>query len=541
MNLPLPGGSSQAAVLIVDDNPSKRLALKSALLPLGHLMVEADSGVAALRCVMARDFAVILLDVCMPGTSGYETAALIRRRDQSETTPIIFITASGIDEIVSRELYAEGAVDVIFAPVSPVELRAKVSVFANLFIRAERLVTSARTTQDLAEQARRAAEVSLTEREADTRAILEAATDAFVSTDANGTITGWNRQAVRMFGWTEAEALGRQAVDTIFPHHLRAGLEREIATFLAAGDRSLLNPRREFAVLHRDGREFPAELVGWVVRAGDTWGFNALIHDITARKLAEADLAAARDDALMASRMKSQFLANMSHELRTPMNGVLGMTSLLLDSELTTEQRDYAETATKSAEALMTIINDMLDLSEMKAGRLGIESVEFDVRRLVAEVTGAAIVPAHGKSLELTCTVPAEVPRTVRGDPARLRQIVTKLVANAVKFTPSGEVLVEMTVSDVDETMIMARFEVTDTGIGIALVDQISMFETFSQADDSDTRTYGGAGLGLAISRHLVKALGGEIGVRSVPGAGSTFWFTIPLGRVRPEPALIAA
>jgi PAS domain S-box-containing protein len=537
MNLESPRGDAGVAVLIVDDSFSKRLALTSALIPLGHLIVEADSGVAALRCVMAQDFAVILLDVCMPGTNGYETAALIRGRDKSAMTPIIFITASASDEIASGGLYAEGAVDVIFAPVSPVELRAKVSVFVNLFIKAQALAADARHS----DRRTRAAEVSLTEREADTRAILEAATDAFVSTDAAGTITGWNRHAREMFGWTESEALGRQAFDTIFPHRLSAGLDRELTAFLATGDRRLLNERREISVLHRDGREFPAELTSWPVRAGDTWGFNALLHDITARKLAEAELASARDEALEASRMKSQFLANMSHELRTPMNGVLGMTSLLLGTDLTAEQRDFAETATQAAGALMAILNDLLDFSEMEAGRLGIESVEFDVRHLVEDVVGALRVPAQEKSLDLACSLCADVPSVLRGDPGRLRQIVTNLLANAVKFTPSGAISVSMTMDDFDDTTITTRFEVTDTGIGMDPADQAAMFEPFSQADDSDTRTYGGAGLGLAISRHLVEVMGGKIGVRSVPGHGSTFWFTIPLQRVHSEQAQTAA
>jgi PAS domain S-box-containing protein len=523
MNLESPGNDPRVAVLVVDDDDSKRLALKSALIPLGLVIVEADSGLAALRCVMDQDFAVILLDVCMPATNGYETAALIRRRDQSAMTPIIFITASASDEMVSGELYAEGAVDVIFAPVSPVELRAKVSVFVNLFVRAEGLATNARHSQELAE------------------AILAAATDAFVSTDAVGRITGWNRHAQEMFGWTESEAFGRQAFDTIFPHRFRAGLAREITTFLATGDRRLLNERREISALHRDGREFPAELTIWPVRAGDTWGVNALLHDITARKLAEEDLASARDEALEASRMKSQFVANMSHELRTPMNGVLGMTSLLLDTDLTPEQREFAEIVDQSAGALMAILNDLLDFSEMEAGRLRIESVDFDVRYLVEDVAGGLRVPAQEKSLDLECSMPANVPSVVRGDPGRLRQILTNLLANAVKFTPSGAISLAMIMDDFDETTITTRFEISDTGIGIAPADQVAMFEPFSQLDDSDTRAYGGAGMGLAIARHLVEVMRGQIGVRSVPSQGSTFWFTIPLQRVHSERALTAA
>lgn len=186
-------------------------------------------------------------------------------------------------------------------------------------------------------------------------------------------------------------------------------------------------------------------------------------------------------------------------------------------------------------------MSDLLDMADMEAARLRIESVELDVRHLVEDVAGELRVPPQAKSLDLRCRLPADLPSVVRGDPGRLRQVVTNLVANAVKFTPSVAISVAMTMDDVDETTVIARFEVSDTGIGIAPAGQAAMFDPFSQADDSDTRTYGGAGLGLAISRHLVELMGGEIGVRSVPGQGSTFWFIIPLQRVHSERALPAA
>jgi len=380
---------------------------------------------------------------------------------------------------------------------------------------------------------RREASQLLQQREAETRAIVEAATDAFVAMDSAGSITGWNHESEKVFGWPEAEALGRRLSETIVPPELREAHERGLAHFLDTGDGPVLNNRIEITALHRDGHRFPAELAIWPVRAGETWSFNAFVHDITDRKRAETELAEARDEALEASQMKSEFLANMSHEIRTPMNGVLGMTSLLLDTDLTVEQRGLAETVTGSGEALLAILNDILDFSKIEAGQLDLESVDFDIRRLLEDIADLVSLPAHNKSLELACSLPDDLPETVRGDPGRLRQVVTNLVGNAVKFTPSGEVVVELTMTDIDDDTVMARFQVVDTGIGIDPGGQIAMFEPFAQADAGTTRSFGGTGLGLSISRQLVELMGGDIGCRSELGKGSTFWFTVPLGRGR--------
>jgi PAS domain S-box-containing protein len=496
-------------ILIVDDDRAKRAALRAALVPLNFAIIEADSGVAALRSLMSQNVAAILLDVFMPIMDGFETAALIRQRRQSEMTPIIFITASKSDEIADMDRFAQGAVDFIFAPVDPGELRAKVQVFANLYLNADLLAAQARALQISADHL---------------RMVTDVAPIGIFQTDAQRRYVYTNPRWSEITGIHPSAAVGRP-LDSVIASELRPDLMDRLDDPNNRG--AELSCRFEIPGPGSTRRVAILTVAPIPDDNGGVAGLIGTVADVTAEAEAEAAMSEAHDAATSASQLKSDFLANMSHEIRTPMNGVIGMADLLLETDLDARQHDYAQTVRNSGEALLIIINDILDFSKVEAGMVEIEDTEMSIRSIVDDVADLLAAPALAKGIELVSVIDNSLPRVVRGDPGRLRQVLMNLIGNAIKFTDAGEVVIRVAGDMAKSPEIMVRFEVRDSGEGIAPDKMGTIFQPFVQADTSTSRRHGGTGLGLAISAQLVTLMGGEYGVDSQLSSGSTFWFTI--------------
>ncbi|HEY2825039.1 MAG TPA: response regulator, partial [Gemmatimonadales bacterium] len=379
----------------------------------------------------------------------------------------------------------------------------------------------------------RRADELLHEAETQYRELVESASDLVWRMDAEGRWTYLNSASERVYGTKPESLIGQLFIERVDPMR-REDDQRAFQRVLAGGEIV------DYETTHRDVHGAP-RILSFAARpvrnaAGVIVGAHGTGRDVSERAAARAALQAARDEAERVGGVKSAFLANMSHEIRTPMNGILGMTEILLDGDLSAEQRRSAELVKVSAESLLLLINDILDFSKIEAGRLTLERAGFDLHGLLAS-TVRLMSTKHG--VELIADVAKDVPRRVLGDPGRVRQVLNNLLGNAVKFTAAGEVVLTARTAGTGSTGPMVRIGVRDTGIGIAKEKLGAVFEDFTQADLSTTRKYGGTGLGLAISRRLVQQMGGDLGVTSELGKGSEFAFTIPVD-LDPAPETVA-
>jgi two-component system, sensor histidine kinase and response regulator len=353
--------------------------------------------------------------------------------------------------------------------------------------------------------------------------LFENANDIIYTTDLEGNVTSCNCATERLTGYTREEVLNTSIFEYVAEEY-RQATEQMLKQKLEEENPTTYS----MEIVARDGRRVPLEVSSRLIYEDEKpVGIQGIARDITAQKRAQLEQQEAHDAAEAANRAKSEFLANMSHEIRTPLSGVLGMTELTLNTELTEEQREYLTLVKNSGETLLTVINDILDFSKIEAGRLDINPIDFEVRDSLGDTLKTLSLRAHEKGLELALHVARDVPYRLEGDPTRLRQIVVNLVSNAIKFTDHGEVVLHALVESQSAKEIVLHFTVTDTGIGIPRDKQQMIFAPFTQADSSATRRYGGTGLGLAISFQLVELMGGRLWVESTEGKGSSFHFTI--------------
>ncbi len=373
---------------------------------------------------------------------------------------------------------------------------------------------------------RKAAEEKLRESEERVKEILDHVQTGIIIVDAKThEILDINPMGVEMFGAPRDQIVGHRC------HKFICTIEEGSCPITDLGQ-EVENAER--VLVKADGEELPVlKTVVPITLLGRECLLECFV-DITDRKKAEKALRVAYEAAESAAQTKSEFLANMSHEIRTPMNGIIGMTGILMDTELSEEQRQYAETIRNSGDTLLTIINDILDFSKIEAGKLDLEILDFDLQTTLEDMNDILAIKPHEKGLEYVCQIDPELPTLLQGDPGRLRQMLTNLIGNAIKFTKEGEVVVRVTLEKEIEDRVTIRFAVTDTGIGIPRDRLDSLFQAFTQADASTTRQYGGTGLGLSITKQLAELMSGQIGVESEEGKGSTFWFTATL---RKQPA----
>lgn len=518
MNLQSP---HRVNVLLVDDRPENLIALEAILNSPSYHLVQANSGAEALRCLLNEDFAVILLDVQMPGMDGFETATLIRSRDRSRATPIIFITAFSSNDTHVFKGYSLGAVDYLFKPLEPEILTSKVQVFVELF----------QKTVEVKQQATQLAAVNseLRKSEERFRTLCACSPLGIYLADVEGRCTYINPRCQAICGLTLEESLAEVWQREVHPEDR----DRVVADWLA-----WIKESQEYS---NEFRLAGSETVRWIhVQSspmfsdfGQLIGHVGTVRDVTDRKQAEEERGrlireqVARQEAERANQMKDEFLAILSHELRTPLNAILGWSRLLRCKTFDQETIDKAlETIERNAKSQAQLIEDILDVSRILRGKINLNMHPIRLESVIKLAIDSLQPLTEEKSIVLELTCSPNVGEVI-GDFDRLQQIVWNLLSNAIKFTPQ-EGKVEVRLESVGDE---AQIQIIDSGIGIAPDFLPYVFDRFRQADSSTTRSYGGLGLGLAIVRHLVELHGGKVDAENNPGEGAKFTVVLPIAQ----------
>lgn len=491
-------------------------------------MLSATSASEARRVLAANpDMAVLLLDVVME-TDDAGLALVPWLREELGLSALRIILRTGQPgQAPERDVVLRYDIN---------DYRSKSELTAQKLLTATVAALRAYEALRALEDGQRNLELAVAERtralqasEAHFRALIEAVPEGVVTIDGLGIIRTFSPAAEDIFGWKAAEVAG-QSVNLLMTDRDALTHQQYLETYRQTRHSAVVGTGpREVMGRRRDGSFFSMDLsINEAVIGGETL-FVSTVRDTTERRREQEALRAAKDAAEQAARAKSEFLAMMSHEIRTPMNGILGMSQLLLDGELSEEERDYAQTIHQSGSALLTVLNDILDFSKLEAGRMDLEPAPFDLAALVRATAALMDGKAREKGLGFAVHMAPDLPQWVMGDADRLRQVLLNLLSNALKFTEQGAIDVSVQCRDG-----MVYFAITDTGIGVPKAVRPALFQHFIQADSSISRRFGGTGLGLAISRKIVLLMGGDIGVDSVEGEGSTFWFTADLPLVDP-------
>jgi PAS domain S-box-containing protein len=512
---------SPGKILVVDDEPNNLHILASMLKKENYIVEERNCGHNILEIVKNTLPDLVLLDISMPVINGYEVCKILKADSQTKDIPVIFISGMNrTSDMVTG--FSVGGVDYITKPFQKDEIYARVKTHINLHKTQQRLKAQNKRLQQ--------EEKALKDGMKNFEAVFNASTDMLIIVNLQGKIINANPQTLKTYGYTKEELLQIPAHQLVHPdsQHIYYEYTEKILKY---GFMCF-----ESKDIKKDGTPFIVEVQGSIFDYDGVPHYLGVLRDITKRKADEQALIEAKKASDTANKAKSNFLAMMSHEIRTPMNAIIGMTDLTLHSSLDPEQENNLFVIKDSANLLLEIINDILDLSKIEAGKLSLDNIEFDLHQLLDNLVRICSVQIESKGLFIHLEKADGLPRYIRGDQIRLKQILFNLINNATKFTETGGITIKA--RQEDESFLV--FSVTDTGIGIPEDRQDVIFQNFAQAEISTTRKYGGTGLGLTICKKLVEMMGGHINVTSTPGSGSTFAFMITFthgdkNKIRPE------